>query len=306
MPIDRSALYITKKKGCEEDDLERTGYSPNEQMTEERVRIRRVKKRKSNRRKQKMNEIMTFVNEEFGSVRTISINGEPWLVAKDISEILGYAQTSNMIKRIDDEDFISSKLDGMNMKSLLINESGLYAAIIGSKLPNAKKFKRWVTSVVLPTIRKTGGYVNDADKFVNTYLPFADEPTKNLFRIQFEYINKLNDRIRRDKPKVKFADHVSDTVNLIDMNDMAKLCADHGIRIGRTRLFKWLRSNGILMEGNIPYQNFIERGYIKVKESVFDLYGEPKTYQQPMVTGRGQQYILARLMREYGTEVPNA
>ena len=121
-----------------------------------------------------------------------------------------------------------------------------------------------------------------------------------------ERINQLNDRIRRDEPKVKFADHVSDTVNLIDMNDMAKLCADHGIRIGRTRLFRWLRSKGILMEGNIPYQEYIERGYFKVKESVFDLYGEPKTYQQTMVTGRGQQYILARLMREYGTEVVNA
>lgn len=90
------------------------------------------------------------------------------------------------------------------------------------------------------------------------------------------------------------------------MNDMAKLCADHGIRIGRTRLFRWLRSKGILMEGNIPYQVFIERGYFKVKESVFDYCGEPKTYQQTMVTGRGQLYILARLMREYGTEVPNA
>lgn len=245
-----------------------------------------------------MNEIMTFVNEEFGSVRTVSINGEPWLVAKDISEILGYAQTSNMIKRIDDEDFISSKLDGMNMKSLLINESGLYAAIIGSKLPNAKKFKRWVTSVVLPTIRKTGGYVNDADKFVNTYLPFADEPTKNLFRIQFEYINKLNDRIRRDEPKVKFADHVSGTVNLIDMNDMAKLCADHGIRIGRTRLFAWLRSKGILMAGNIPYQKYIERGYFKVKERVFMSDGFMKSYRQTYITGKGQQYILTRLIKE--------
>ena len=256
-----------------------------------------------------MNEIMTFVNEEFGSVRSTVINGEPWFVGKDIAKVLGYRDTSDALKKhVDAEDKLSRYFadSGQNRLMYVINESGFYSLVLSSKLPTAKKIKRWVTSDVLPTIRKTGGYVNDADKFVDTYLPFADEPTKNLFKIQFEYINQLNDRIRRDEPKVKFADHVSDTVNLIDMNDMAKLCADHGIRIGRTRLFRWLRSKGILMEGNIPYQIFIERGYFKVKESVFDLYGEPKTYQQTMVTGRGQQYILARLMREYGTEVPNA
>ena len=104
-----------------------------------------------------MNDLQIFSNEEFGEVRTITKDGEPWFVAKDISDKLGYAQTSNMMKRIDDEDFISSKLDGMNMNSILINESGLYSAIIGSKLESAKRFKHWVTSEVLPSIRKNGG-----------------------------------------------------------------------------------------------------------------------------------------------------
>lgn len=89
-------------------------------------------------------------------------DGEPWFVGKDVADKLGYAQTSNMMKRIDTEDFMSSILDGMNMKSILINESGLYSAIIGSKLPSAKRFKRWVTSEVLPAIRKTGGYVDQS------------------------------------------------------------------------------------------------------------------------------------------------
>ena len=252
-----------------------------------------------------MNEIMTFVNDEFGLVRTTMINGEPWLVGKDVASILGYVETAKAIRtHVDEEDKGVSILDtpGGRQQFVVINESGFYSLVLASKLPTAKKIKRWVTSDVLPTIRKTGGYVNDAEKFVNTYLPFADEPTKNLFKIQFEYINQLNDRIRRDEPKVKFADHVSGAVNLIDMNDMAKLCADHGIRIGRTRLFRWLRYKGILMEDNIPYQEYIERGYFKVKESVFEMHGEIKTYQQTMVTGRGQQYVLARLMREYGSE----
>ena len=249
-----------------------------------------------------MNEIRIFENEEFGQVRTVCIDGEPWFVAKDISEILGYAQTSNMIKRIDNEDFISSKLDGMNMKSVLINESGLYASIIGSKTPDAKRFKRWVTSEVLPTIRKTGGYVADADRFVDNYLSFADKPIRDLFKLQFQYIGQLTDRIKRDEPKVKFADHVANTENVVSMNAMAKLCADHGIRIGRTRLFAWLRSRGILMTNNLPYQEYVERGYCKVKESVYECKGIEKTYQQTYVTGKGQQYILNRLLNEFGGE----
>ena len=105
-----------------------------------------------------MNELQNF-NFSGQDVRIITINDEPWFVAKDVADVLGYDQTSNMLKRIDDEDFISSKLEGMNMKSTLINESGLYTAILGSKKPEAKQFKRWVTSEVLPTIRKHGAYM---------------------------------------------------------------------------------------------------------------------------------------------------
>lgn len=244
---------------------------------------------------------MTFVNEEFGSVRTVSINGEPWLVGKDIAIMLGYTNPHKAIRdHVDDEDkgVNESFTPGGRQQTIVINESGFYSLVLSSKLPAAKRVKRWVTSDVLPTIRKTGGYVANEDMFVETYLPFADDAVKNLFKLQCQVINQLNDRIRRDEPKVRFADHVSDTVNLIDMNEMAKLCADHGIRIGRTRLFAWLRSKGILMAGNLPYQEYIERGYFRVKESVFDYCGEPKTYQQTLVTGKGQQYILARLMRE--------
>ena len=243
---------------------------------------------------------MTFDNEEFGTVRTAIINNEPWFVLADVCKILGIGNSRMVSDRLDEDELMSVKLTsgGQRRNMTVVNESGLYAVILRSNKPQAHGFRKWVTADILPTIRKTGGYVNDADKFVETYLPFADEPTKNLFKIQFEYINQLNDRIRRDEPKVRFADHVSDTVNLIDMNEMAKLCADHGIRIGRTRLFAWLRSKGILMAGNLPYQEYIERGYFRVKESVFDYCGEPKTYQQTLVTGKGQQYILARIMRE--------
>lgn len=107
---------------------------------------------------------MIFDNEEFGKIRTLTIENEPWFVAKDVADALGYDQTGNMTKRLDDEDVISSKLDGMNMRSTLINESGLYAGVIGSQLPSAKKFKRWITSEVIPQIRKTGSYMPDVAK----------------------------------------------------------------------------------------------------------------------------------------------
>ena len=254
-----------------------------------------------------MNEMMIFNNPEFGSVRTVCIDGEPWLVGKDVAVILGYSNDRDALQAhvdaedkriIQKSDFPTFKISNRGMT--VINESGLYSLVLSSKLPTAKKFKRWVTAEILPTIRKTGGYVANEDVFVETYLPFADEPIKQLFRIQCRVINQLNERIRRDEPKVKFADHVGDSTNVIDVNRMAKLCADHGIRIGRNRLFAWMRSRGILMGGNIPYQEYIENGYFRVKESVYETNGQKRTYQQTFVTGKGQQYILSRLMREYG------
>jgi prophage antirepressor-like protein len=246
---------------------------------------------------------MIFNNPEFGAVRTVCIDGVPWLVGKDVADILEYRNGSRDINRhVDADDRRKIMIyDGNQRREIIvINESGLYSLVLSSKMLTAKKFKRWVTSEVLPTIRKTGGYVANEDVFVETYLPFADEPIKQLFRIQCRVINQLNERIRKDEPKVRFADHVSDSTNLIDVNKMAKLCADHGIRIGRNRLFAWMRARGILMGGNIPYQEYIDNGYFRVKESVYESNGQTRTYQQTFVTGKGQQYILSRLMREYG------
>jgi len=243
--------------------------------------------------------LILYQSEEFGKIRIVMIDNAPWFVGKDVAKILGYAQTSNMLKRIDKEDFISSKLDGMNMKSVLINESGFYNAVLGSKMPRAKAFRRWVTSKVLPTIRNTGGFVANEDMFIETYLPFLDEPYRNLFRLQMIAINKLNERIKHDQPLVEFANQVSNTDNLIDMNAMAKLARNMNIPIGRNRLFCWLRKNGILMQNNLPYQEYIERGYFAVKESVFVTDSMNKTYQQTFVTGKGQQYIIGRLKNEF-------
>ena len=165
------------------------------------------------------NDIKVFENPIFGQIRMVMVDDEPWFVAKDISDKLGYAQTSNMMKRIDDEDFKSSVLDGMNMKSLLINESGLYSAIIGSKLPSAKQFKHWVTSEVLPTIRKTGGYVNNDELFISTYLPYADENTKLIFSQTLKTVREQNETIKRQQKEIIHKEDV--IIGLVEDIDLA-------------------------------------------------------------------------------------
>ena len=248
-----------------------------------------------------MNEIMIFTSTEFGEIRTLKENNKVLFCGSDITKALGYGNASAALNRhckgITKRDTLTN---GGIQALLFITEGDVYRLIAHSRLPSAERFESWIFDEVLPTIRKTGGYVANEDVFVETYLPFADEPIKQLFRIQCRVINQLNERIRKDESKVKFADHVSDSTNLIDVNKMAKLCADHGIRIGRNRLFAWMRARGILMGGNIPYQEYIENGYFRVKESVYESNGQTRTYQQTFVTGKGQQYILSRLMKEYG------
>lgn len=252
--------------------------------------------------------IKIFENEEFGKVRTVVKDGEPWLVGKDVAEILGYSNTRDALSRhVDTEDkttiVISDSGSNYKSKTTIINESGFYSLVLSSKMPRAKEFKRWVTANILPTLRRTGGYVANEDMFIENYLPFLDEPYRNLFRLQMMAIGKLNERIRHDEPLVEFANQVSNTDNLIDMNAMAKLAVEEDIPIGRNRLFRWLRENEILMSGNLPYQKYIDRGYFAVKESVFEMDSMCRTYQQTFVTGKGQQYIIGRLKKEFCNEI---
>ena len=250
------------------------------------------------------NKIKIFENKEFGRVRTVIIDGEPWFVGKDVAVILGYSKPRNAIAmHVDCDDKKVAPIQGDlggTQQMTIINESGIYSLIMSSKLSKAKEFKRWITTEVLPTIRRTGGYVADEDMFIENYLPFLEEPYKGLFRLQMMAINQLNERIRHDQPLVDFANQVAGTENVIDMNAMAKLVVEENISIGRNRLFRWLRENGILMSDNIPYQKFIDRGYFAVKESVFEVDSMTRTYQQTFVTGRGQRYIIGRLKNEFG------
>lgn len=249
--------------------------------------------------------IKIFENEKFGQIRTITKDGEPWFVLADVCRALEIRNSRMVAGRLDRDELMSVKLTsgGQRREMTVINESGLYAVIIRSDKPQAQSFRKWLTSEVIPTIRRTGGYVSNEDMFIENYLPFLDEPYRDLFRLQMTAINKLNERIRHDQPLVEFANQVSNTDNLIDMNAMAKLARAENIPVGRNKLYGWLKSMGVLMANNLPYQQFIDREYFAVKESVFEVNGLKKTYQQTFVTGKGQHYVINLLKKYYGKEL---
>ena len=250
------------------------------------------------------NMVKTFVNEEFGLVRTIEENGKILFCGSDVAKALGYRRPKDAINAHCKEAVKRRLLtNGGTQEMKMISEGDVYRLISHSRLPSAEKFESWIFDDILPTIRRTGGYVTNEEMFIENYLPFLDEPYKNLFRLQMTFISKLNERIRNDKPFVDFALHVADSEDLIDMNAMAKLAADKNFNIGRTRLFRWLKEMGVLMSNNLPYQRYIDRRYFVVKESVFEVEGMKKTYRQTFVTGKGQLFIIGLLRKYYGKEI---
>ena len=186
-----------------------------------------------------------------------------------------------------------------------INESQLYDLMLEMKTEKVKPFRKWVTSEVLPTIRKTGGYVANDEMFINTYLPNADAQTRELFRLNLSTIRQLNNKIEQDKPLVDFASHIQTSEDCISMNDMAKLATKNGIKIGRTRLFNFLREKKVLgcKDGhkNMPYQRYIDtQPWFQLKESSYIQNGEVRIGLTPMVTPKGQSGII-RMLRKCNT-----
>ena len=248
--------------------------------------------------------VKTFVNEEFGSVRTIEENGKILFCGSDVAKALGYRRPKDAITA-HCKGAVKRRLltNGGVQEMKMISEGDVYRLISHSRLPSAEKFERWIFDDVLPTIRRTGGYVSNEEMFIENYLPFLDEPYRDLFRLQMTAIEKLNERIRHDQPLVEFANQVAGTDNLIDMNAMAKLARAENISVGRNKLYSWLKRTGVLMSNNLPYQRYIDRGYFAVKESVFEVNGLKKTYRQTLVTGKGQLFIIGLLRKYYGKEM---
>lgn len=238
-----------------------------------------------------MNEVQLF-NFENHEVRSLLINSEPWFVGKDVAEVLGYERADNAIRNhIDKEDKLMHKINasGQNRNMTIINESGLYSLVLSSKLPSAKKFKRWVTSEVLPALRKTGQYQVKE-------LSGSELMAKALIEAQSVLAAK-DKQIEEMKPKALFADAVSASKGSISVGSLAKLLAQNGIAIGQNRLFAWLRDNNFLIKDgkskNVATQRYIDQGLFELKANVTFENGETKTHKPTtMVTGKGQRYFI--------------
>ena len=246
-----------------------------------------------------MNELQTFKNKEFGSVRTLVINNEPWFIGKDVADVLGYKNQRDAIsKHVDSEDKNTVAIhDGItrgNPNQTIINESGLYALIFGSKLESAQKFKRWVTSEVLPALRKTGQYQVKE-------LSGQELMAKALIEAQSVLAAK-DKQIEQMKPKVVFADAVATSHTSILVGELAKILKQNGIDMGQKRLFAWLREKGYLIKRqgtdyNMPTQKAMDLGLFEIKEgSYVNGSGVNITTKTPKVTGKGQQYFINKFL----------
>lgn len=256
------------------------------------------------------NEIKIFENPEFGKVRTLLIDGKPYFVGKDVAEILGYSNPNEAIsEHIDSDDKLNSKtLSSFELNlgqrgGWIINESGLYSLILGSKLPKAKGFKHWVTSEVLPSIRKHGAYMTDETLEKALLSPEFLIRLAQELKKEKEMRIAAENKIKADEPKVAFADRVAATSNVIDIGLLSKLAKDEHIDIGRNRLFAWLRENEYLQSSdghkNEPYQKYVNQGIFEVKEYTYSTpYGE-KSGTKTYVTGKGQIYLIEKLRKAF-------
>lgn len=249
-----------------------------------------------------MTDLQIFKNPEFGEIRTIEKNGEPWFVGKDVAAALGYERpTKAILDHVDDEDKDEVPIQdsiGRSQNTPIINESGLYSLVLSSKLPTAKKFKRWVTSEVIPSIRKHGAYMTP-DKLEEVLLkPDTLIQLAQNLKAEQEKRMALEVKMEEQKPKVLFAESVEAAKTSILIGELAKLLKQNGINIGQNRLFEWLRQNGYLIrrqgsDYNMPTQRAMEMGLFEIKETtITHSDGHIHVSKTPKVTGKGQVYFV--------------
>ncbi|AAR27357.1 putative antirepressor [Lactobacillus prophage Lj928] len=245
-------------------------------------------------------QLFNFENQQ---VRTLTVDEEPYFVGKDVATILGYKNGSRDINtHVDEEDKLRYQIStaGQMRDQILINESGLYSLILSSKLPNAKKFKRWVTSEVLPAIRKHGAYMTDEKAFdvVRNKTGLAD-----LLQQAADQLKQKDIEIAEMKPKALFADSVATSHTTILIGELAKILRGNGIDIGANRLFAWMREHGYLInrkgsDWNMPTQKSMDLGLFKIKETTINhSNGSTSISKTPKVTGKGQQYSVNKLRK---------
>lgn len=246
-----------------------------------------------------------FNSPEFGDIRTVTIDNETYFVGKDVATALGYANPKNAVPtHVSEEDKLSTQIEyaGQRREVTVINESGLYALIFGSKLESAKRFKHWVTSEVLPAIHHNGGYIMGQENLSDSELMAkAILVAQKTIEHKNQIIEQQKAKIEADRPKTIFADAVSTSHTSILIGDLAKLICQNGVQTGQKRLFQWMRENGYLMKTgasyNMPMQRYIEQGLFEVKESsVQNPDGSVRVTRTTKVTGKGQLYFINKFL----------
>lgn len=252
-----------------------------------------------------MNELKVFNHHQFGQVRTVIKDGSPWFVAVDVCRALEISNNRDAMNRLDEDEkgvALTDTPGGMQEMSV-VNEPGLYALVLGSRKPEARAFKRWITHEVLPSIRQHGFYGtgDTIDRMLSD--PEAAIRMLRAYKIEREARLLLEEQSILNEPKVLFADSVAASHHSILVGELAKLLKQNGVEVGQNRLFEWLRRDGFLMKNgesrNMPTQYAMENGWMEIKErAIHNPDGSIRLTRTPKVTGRGQQYFINRYLKQ--------
>lgn len=251
-----------------------------------------------------MKELQIFKNEEFGEIRTATINHEPLFCLSDVCKALQLKQPSKVKERLSQKGVhtIPTLTNGGTQKLLYVNESNLYKTIFQSRKDSAERFTEWVTSEVLPSIRKTGGYIAGQESMSDIEL------LSKAVLVAQKQIEERNQKIQEMTPKALFADAVSASNTSILIGDLAKLICQNGVKIGQKRLFEWLRENGYLIKQkgaswNMPTQRSVEMGLFEVKETtITHADGHISINKTVKATGKAQVYFVNKFLNEKKSE----
>lgn len=244
-----------------------------------------------------MSNLKIFENPAFGRIRVLDKDGEPWFVAADVCRALEHSNVSMALERLEDDEKAKFNLGLRGGDTGCINEPGLYALVLGSRKPEAKAFKRWITHEVIPSIRKTGGYIAGQECMSD-----AELMAKALL-VARRQIEERDRKLTEAAPKVLFADAVSASKTSILVGDMAKLLKQNGVDIGQKRLFRWMRENGWLIRQkgaswNMPTQRAMDMGLFVIKEAVITHSdGHISVNRTAKVTGKGQVFFINKFLR---------
>jgi len=238
-----------------------------------------------------LSNLQVFNNKEFGQVRALEKDGQPWFIAKDVCECLEIKNSRDAVSRLDEDekDVVLTDTPGGNQKLQVVNEYGLYTLILSSRKPEAKKFKRWITHEVIPSIRKHGAYMTD--EVIEKVLTDPDT------------IIKLATQLKEERQKRLQAERLTNQIavseNSLLVREVAKIASKRGIIIGEKRLWNKLREWGLVFRNSTePKQEYVDRGYFEVAEGVRETDKGTFTYRTTRVTGKGQVYIIKRLLEE--------